>query len=172
MTAHLTASSLYREATHVALYWPLADEADLRGLLGMDAAAEHAFYLPRILAGRCMEYRPCGDPARLVYNRWGIAEPSPETGMARAPQALDLVCVPLLGFDRRGNRLGQGGGFYDRTFAFVREQQTARPRLLGVAFACQEVASIEHEPWDVSLHAVITEDGIIDCTSRAQRRKA
>lgn len=172
IAAHLAASQHYRNAHHVAIYWPIDDEVDLRELLRLPSAAAHSFYLPRMLPDRVLEFRALGDPARLRRNDRGIAEPLPEIGATIPTRELDLVCVPLLGFDRNGNRLGQGGGFYDRAFAFVREERLARPLLIGVAFACQELATLERATWDVPLHAVVTEHGLIECASGIQRRNA
>lgn len=90
-------------------------------------------------------------------NRFGIPEP---LGKAVAPQRLDAVCVPLVGFDGRGRRLGMGGGFYDRTFAVNarKKRGNARgPRLIGLAHACQQVGRLPHEDWDVRLTGVVTE---------------
>lgn len=170
ITAHLAASAHFANACRVAIYWPIAHEVDLRGLLSSPSADTHVFYLPCMTAARTLEFRRFSDSAELTYNSWGIAEPPEEAGPPIATQTLDLVCVPLLGFDRSGNRLGQGGGFYDRTFAFRRERGTAGPLLIGTAFACQEVAVLEHAPWDVPLDAVVTEQGLIDCRPDAQRR--
>lgn len=168
---HIAQSAPYRAARRVAIYWPIAEEVDLRGLLAVPVAAGREFYLPRMLPARAMEFLPLGDPAELRPNDWGIPEPAPGHGTALDPQALDLVCVPLLGFDRAGNRLGQGGGFYDRAFEFVREGHPATPVLIGVAFACQELPALDAAAWDVRLAAVATEQGLVACGD-AQRRNA
>ena len=64
--------------------------------------------------------------------------------------------MPLLGFDAQGGRLGQGGGYYDSTFAFRRlRQHWKKPRLVGLAFACQQVQTLPHEAWDVRLDTVL-----------------
>lgn len=93
----------------------------------------------------------------LVLNQFKIAEPAVPVAQHLAGNALDWVLVPLVGFDQQGNRLGMGGGFYDRTFAFKRQQ--AKPRLIGWAHACQQVDALVTEEWDVPLDGVITEDG-------------
>jgi 5-formyltetrahydrofolate cyclo-ligase len=68
------------------------------------------------------------------------------------------VLLPLLGFDAAGTRLGMGGGYYDRSFAF-RQGRAAPPLLVGVGFACQELPALAPEPWDVPLDALLTERG-------------
>jgi 5-formyltetrahydrofolate cyclo-ligase len=71
--------------------------------------------------------------------------------------------MPVLGFDRAGNRLGMGLGFYDRRLRHLarRGRRWRRPRLVGVAFGCQELASIEPSGWDVPLDMIVTENGVI-----------
>ena len=70
--------------------------------------------------------------------------------------AMTLVVLPLVGFDRRGHRLGMGGGWYDRSFAF-RQRSPAPPWLVGAGFADQQVEALEPADWDVALDAVCTE---------------
>lgn len=163
IVTHLANSRAYREACHVAIYWPVADEVDLRGLRALPATSAQRFYLPRILPARAMEFLPLDDTTQLQRNDRGLLEPPEQPEAVIATTELDLVCVPLLGFDRSGNRLGQGGGYYDRAFAFLRERHRPAPLLVGVAFACQELVALEAEPWDVPLAAVVTEHGLIDC---------
>jgi 5-formyltetrahydrofolate cyclo-ligase len=82
------------------------------------------------------------------------------------PAELELVLVPLLGFDRRGRRLGYGGGYYDRSFAFLKAGARPRePLLVGVAYAFQEVPQLRAEPWDVTLDFIATEHELIDCSA-------
>ena len=74
--------------------------------------------------------------------------------------------LPLLAFDGRGNRLGTGGGWYDTTFSFLREQpRPARPLLVGVAYAFQQVDALPAESWDVPLDYVATDTALVDCTA-------
>jgi 5-formyltetrahydrofolate cyclo-ligase len=97
-------------------------------------------------------------------NRFGIPEPQLPAAQQWQPEALDAVLVPLLAFDRHGNRLGSGAGYYDRSFAFL---GTRRPRpaplLIGVAYAMQEVERLAIEPWDVPLDYIATEAELIEC---------
>lgn len=95
---------------------------------------------------------------KMRTNRYGIAEPqSVENSLA--PEGLDLVIVPLVGFDAQGNRLGMGGGFYDKTFGFKIENPKTGPRLIGWAHSCQQLATLPAQPWDVPLDAMVTEKG-------------
>jgi 5-formyltetrahydrofolate cyclo-ligase len=96
------------------------------------------------------------------YNRLGIAEP--QGGETLGARWLDVVFLPLVGFDRSGVRLGAGGGFYDRAFAFRQLRRAWHaPRLVGLAYGFQEVASIGAAAHDVLMDAVVTEQGFIRC---------
>ena len=95
---------------------------------------------------------------RLVRNRFGIPEPSLRQHRIALPWALDVILVPLVGFDSACRRLGMGGGFYDRTLGFLRHRtHWRRPTLIGLAHECQRVAELEAQPWDVPLDMVVTE---------------
>ena len=94
---------------------------------------------------------------RLIPNRFGIPEPPTRAAGPADLRSLDLVIVPLLGFDDECHRLGMGGGYYDRTFAFVRRLDHAkRPFLLGFAHESQKLEQLRPHPWDVSLDAIAT----------------
>src|SRR5690606_2494135 len=114
---------------------------------------------------RTLRFGPwrAGDP--LLQNRYGIPEPdlSPDACLAAAD--LDLVLLPLTAFDRRGNRLGSGAGYYDRSFAFLAGRpRPARPLLVGIGYAFQESAALDPAAWDVPLDYVATERELIDCS--------
>lgn len=115
--------------------------------------------LPVVQADGSLRFAPWRSGDALRPNRFGIPEPDVAPSSALAARDLTLVLLPLLGFDARGNRLGMGGGFYDRTFGFRRDGRSGPPHLVGVAFACQEVAAITPEPWDVALDGALTEHG-------------
>jgi 5-formyltetrahydrofolate cyclo-ligase len=109
-----------------------------------------------------MRFVPMRGP--LQYNRLGIAEPQGSATLGA--RWLDVVFLPLVGFDRSGVRLGTGGGFYDRALAFRHLRRVWHaPRLVGLAYAFQEVASIGAAPHDVLMDAVVTEEGFIRCTT-------
>jgi len=95
----------------------------------------------------------------LAFNRFGIPEPVRRRLIKSC--ALDLVLTPLVAFDSSGHRIGMGGGYYDRSFAFLRRRQHWRkPRLLGLAYELQKQTSIEPNDWDIPLDAVATEANI------------
>jgi 5-formyltetrahydrofolate cyclo-ligase len=144
---------------NIALYAARPPEVDTTALRALAHRRQCRVYLPRVIDYRQNRLRFFRDGAADRINRFGIAEPA-----ARFPisvTALSVVFLPLLGFDARGTRLGAGKGYYDRLLAFRRHRQSwHRPLLIGLAYACQEVAAIERHPHDVPLDAVVTEAGI------------
>ena len=117
-------------------------------------------YLPCIVdyrSNRMVFARDAG--ATPSINRLGI--PEPDALQTIAARALSVVLLPVLGFDPHGTRLGTGGGYYDRMFAFRRHRRSwHRPLLVGIAFQCQQLPLIERSSHDVPLDAVVTESGI------------
>ncbi|MGH8127958.1 MAG: 5-formyltetrahydrofolate cyclo-ligase [Gammaproteobacteria bacterium] len=155
---HLAASAPFLTAECVAAYVALDSELDPVPLIDAAFEAGKTVYLPRVLDAQRMEFVrwQAGEP--LQPNRFGIPEPTPDATHILAPETLDLVLVPLLAFDTKGNRLGFGAGFYDRTFAFKRDGR-ARPTLCGYAYTWQQTSSLPAAEWDVALDAVATERG-------------
>ena len=158
--ARLRCLKRFRRAEHLAAYVGFNGELDPMPLLMLAARLGKACYLPILhpfQQGRLWfcRWQP-GD--RLAANRFGILEPSRYRGRVRPARHLDLVIVPVLGFDSGCQRLGMGGGFYDRTFAFVtRSTHVRRPFLLGLAYQSQHCDALPYRSWDVGLDAVVTE---------------
>ncbi len=140
----------------VAGYLPFRTEIDPRALMRALAAQGARLCLPRTppkgAAGAALTFHLCDpdNPDQLEKSPWGVIEPKTHLPQARP----DVVLVPLLGFDRAGNRLGQGQGHYDRTLEALRA--TGPVLAVGVAFAAQEVAHIPIEPHDQRLDWIIT----------------
>lgn len=155
----------YLTDTRVAGYWASHGELPLNLVIPPLVERGQQFLLPVIGPGKQLRFAPWQAGEDIQPNRFGIPEPvSPSQWFA--PFQLDLVLVPLLGFDRRGNRLGHGGGYYDRAFAFLNEQtRPTEPLLVGVAYAFQELPEMAAEPWDVPLDFIATESELIDCTT-------
>ncbi|MFZ5561474.1 MAG: 5-formyltetrahydrofolate cyclo-ligase [Pseudomonadota bacterium] len=145
-----------RRARRIALYWPMDGEIDPRPLLERLGSARHRFYLPLLTAFPTLTLRFAHwRPGMVLHrNRFGIPEPAGRRWLMAA--RMDVVLLPLTGFDARGNRLGMGGGFYDRTLAFMRQGRKA-PLLVGVAHACQQVARLPAAAWDVPLARIVTD---------------
>jgi 5-formyltetrahydrofolate cyclo-ligase len=158
---HLVKNGLLRRNRRVAVYLANDGEADLAPVVRYLWRRHGHCFLP-VLAHDRMWFHPYRPDTPLVPNRFRIPEPRPDRGQRVHPRRLDLVLAPLVAFDRNGNRLGMGGGFYDRSFAFLRHRRHwRRPLLVGVAYGFQEVASLPARDWDVPLIAVVTESGLI-----------
>jgi 5-formyltetrahydrofolate cyclo-ligase len=137
----------------IAGYWPIGDEIDPRPLLATLAERGHRLALPVAIAkDRPLIFREWQAGDRLEEGPHGTHHP-PAHALVLRPA---ILLVPLLAFDRRGFRLGQGGGYYDRTLAGLRAQGRA-VRAIGLAFAAQEVAWLPDDPHDQRLDAVATE---------------
>lgn len=149
---------------YVAGYWACDGELPLHALLS--GAPNFSYCLPCLAPGKLLRFAPwrAGDP--LQANRYGIPEPTLAPSSQLQPEQLGAVLLPLLGFSREGVRLGSGGGYYDRSFAFRRAMADGMPRLIGVGFACQEVDGLAAEPWDVPLDAIVTERELITVAPR------
>jgi 5-formyltetrahydrofolate cyclo-ligase len=154
-TMHLTA---FRRARNVATYFAFDGEPDIALLLSAKSNGAKTFFAP-IITRRDMRFGRVGAGTRMRRNWFGIAEAQPE--YIAEPQALDIVLVPLVAFDRVGSRLGMGGGYYDRYFKFLKDRtHFIRPKLFGIAYSCQQVELLPREHWDVPLWGVITEKGV------------
>ncbi len=156
---HALACGAYLRARRVGLYWPIDGELDTRPLLSHAIRDGKQVYLPGF-AG-CppgeMRWRRYTDTTPMRRLRLGVTEPvAPRRTLA--PGRLDLVFAPLVAFDRHGNRIGMGAGYYDRCFAFL-HGPSKRPVLMGLAYHFQEVPEICPHPWDVPLAVVITDRG-------------
>ncbi|RJQ47962.1 MAG: 5-formyltetrahydrofolate cyclo-ligase [Gammaproteobacteria bacterium] len=151
---------LFRCARRVAFYIANDGEMDLSALLCRALRYGKRCYLPVLRQNR-LAFAPYRSGDRLSPNRFGIPEPVlPKNGWSQAAR-LDLILIPLVAFDARGNRLGMGAGFYDRTLGFLNlRRYWRRPRLIGVAYDFQRVAEITPAPWDVPLDAVVTEASV------------
>ena len=122
--------------------------------------------IPRVSGDR-MDFLPWTSASETVAGSFGINEPV--SGEPVQLSQHDAVLVPLVAFDETGQRLGQGGGFYDRAIAAA---GAARPLLIGVAHAFQQVRSVPVESWDMPLDAVVTEERVhvfrAGCLSRGR----
>jgi 5-formyltetrahydrofolate cyclo-ligase len=162
--ATLERLGVFRRGAHVALYLPMRGEVDVRPCLEAARRLGWHVYVPRIVSRRRrqMLFAPWNAGAARRTNAFGILEPDSAAG-TRPVIGLDAVVLPLVGFDSDGNRLGMGAGFYDRALRRRLDRSAAwrRPRLIGVAYACQQLPAIPASPWDVPLDVVVTERGVI-----------
>jgi 5-formyltetrahydrofolate cyclo-ligase len=151
---------LFRRAKHISLYLPTDGEIDPRVLLRAAQRRGKATYLPVLSAWprTKMVFQRIRPGEKLKPNRFRILEPRHNLARQRKVWALDLVLLPLVGFDDVGGRLGMGGGFYDRSLAYLaRRKNWRKPTLLGLAHECQKVERLAQASWDVPLLGTVTD---------------
>jgi 5-formyltetrahydrofolate cyclo-ligase len=148
----------------IAGYWAIAGELPLHRVVADLTRRGQHYFLPCIRKQRRLAFARWTSGADMQANRLGIPEPVCAAKDLVVPGMLDVVLVPLLGFDRSGHRLGYGGGYYDTSFAFLRDRtEPESPVLVGVGYAMQEVDSIESHAHDVRLDYIATENELIEC---------
>ncbi len=173
LTVNVAASRLFRTSRHIACYLPHDSEIDPTPLIERIWLQGKTCYLPVIshLSWDYLWFAPLEPDTEFTVNRFGIPEPTVHRRELVRAQLLDLILVPLVGFDRAGNRLGMGGGFYDRSLAFLRfRRHWKKPHLVGLAFELQQVDTIEADEWDVPLQGIATENGFYQATSHLREK--
>jgi 5-formyltetrahydrofolate cyclo-ligase len=151
----------YLAASSVALYSPVQNEVDTGAILEDALAAGKRVYFPRLNRGDGTEFVQVFSRADLLVRRFGIAEPAGANVLSVEHSPGLSVFIPGVLFDRRGHRLGRGGGWYDRALV----QFGNRAVFIGLAYEIQIVESLPVESWDQKVHYVITENKVIDCAS-------
>ena len=169
ITARLTSQVLFLKANTIAAYLPIDGEVDTWPLISNAIDAGKTVCVPVLgKSGKNMRFAVYTPEERLVVNRFGIPEPTPEDRRYIAANQLDLVLTPLVAFDHSLNRIGMGAGYYDRCFSFLRHRKNwIKPSLIGLAYDFQRVATIETREWDVSLSGVATESAFYTSTATA-----
>lgn len=158
LVKNLRQSRHFQHSQHIAVYLTNDGEIDTQYLIRDLRARGKTLYLPVLhpfRKGHLSFVRWC-ENTLMQYNKFGIPEPVWQPENTLSTQFIQLVCMPLVAFDEHGNRLGMGGGFYDRTLAFMRNS-VQQPALIGLAYELQKVAQLPIEPWDVPLTAIATE---------------
>ena len=136
-------------------FLPIRSEVDLRPLMAGLRNRGARICVPVILDKETIAFRELLPDTCLVDCGFGTSAPGPEAAVLNP----DILLVPLAAFDASGHRIGYGGGYYDRAIAQLQGNGRVL-RLIGVAFDCQEVASVPAESHDVPLQAVLTESGL------------
>lgn len=166
LAERLKALPAFRRSERIALYLANDGEIDPAGILWWGIKHAKRCYAPVIVGGRVknsLRFAEITAHTRFENNRFGIAEPVVPADRLIGARELDLVLVPLVGFDWHGNRIGMGGGFYDRTFAFKKTRPRGLPRLVGLAHEIQRVDGIDADNWDIPISAVVTDRRIYRC---------
>ncbi len=157
-------SEMFQQAEHIAVYLPVLGEIDPTPLLKTAWARNKKTYLPVLMPDdnkTPLRFAPYHQHSQLKLNRFRIPEPNINKEDPFPIKNLHLVIAPLLAFDSKGTRLGMGGGYYDRTFAFLSDHRTAHPlKFLGAAHSLQQVNTLQRHSWDIPLDAIATENGL------------
>lgn len=160
----IASTPIFKRSKHIAFYLANDGEIDLTLLIEHAWQQNKQCYLP-VLAEpntKRLWFIPYTPETTLRPNRFGIPEPvHPRSTRLRKTLSLDLILMPLVAFDPQGHRIGMGGGFYDRTLAFLTSRQYwHKPNLVGVAYEFQKQKQIATNPWDVPLQAIATEKNL------------
>jgi len=150
------AASIPVEAGEVVSgFWPMRSEVDVRPLMFAFREQGARLCLPAILDKQTIVFRELIRGADLIDMGFGTAGPGPEAEVLEPT----LMLVPLAAFDRRGHRIGYGAGYYDRAISKLNAGPKP-PRLIGIAFDCQEVERVPDEPHDIQILEFLTESGL------------
>jgi len=162
LAGQITHLNEYKRSRHIACY--LAND----GEISPDNIIEHAWkhnkliYLP-VLAPfqNRLYFAPYTQNCRLLNNRFNIIEPDTHPSQWCQAWQLDLLLLPLVAFDSSGNRIGMGGGFYDRTLAYLNHMKVwKKPGLIGLAHELQKCEALSRQYWDIPLDMIATEKTI------------
>lgn len=160
---HLLKLSHYKNSTKIGCYVSTKYEVQTESIISSIHEDEKELFLPKIKPNSEMDFVQTSKKTQFYKNKFGIKEP--ESNCISIESKLDLVVVPLVAFDINKNRIGMGGGYYDRKFEKLNTNeydiQNREPILIGLGFDCQKTEEIKTEKWDVKLTCVISESGIL-----------
>ncbi len=145
-----------RAGVTVAGFHPIRGEIDPRPMMMVLADRGFPLALPALVDDETMVFRRWAPGEALITGRFGLSEPPPHADIA----VPDVILVPLAAFDRHGNRVGYGKGFYDRALARLDQAVPPGPRAIGLAFSVQAVDEVPAEPHDRPLDGILTEAGL------------
>ena len=167
LTSQLKQLGSFQTAQRVATYLPIRSEFPTAAIIEDRPSLNKEIYIPRISPNQnntmqfCLLQRDSQGKiqTKLHKNVYNILEPQDLAGSdVINARALDIIFMPLLGFNLNGDRLGMGGGYYDRALEFKNNTQpNRRPYLIGLAYEAQLTHDLNPHPWDIKLDAVITE---------------
>ncbi|WP_159950886.1 5-formyltetrahydrofolate cyclo-ligase [Rhizobium sp. 18065] len=155
MADHAGDDIAFEPGTIVSGFFPIRSEIDIRPLMARLKDRGARLCVPVVLDRQTIAFRELVAGAELVDTGFGTRGPGPDAAVLDP----EILLVPLSAFDRQGHRIGYGAGHYDRAIARL-HQKGLDPRLIGIAFDCQEVAEVPAEAHDVRLEAILTESGL------------
>lgn len=146
----------YITANSIGFYWSVNKEVATDNLLAKSISNGKNCYLPSI-DNNSLRFNKIESLDKMQLNKFNI--PEPVSGDLIEISKLDLLIMPLVGYTRNGQRIGMGGGYYDRALAI----DAPLPKLLGLAYSFQEIGLCEFDSWDIRLNIVVTEKDVIYC---------
>lgn len=160
--SRLLAYEAYQKASNILAYYAYANELCVDDICQTAYLQGKTVYFP-VTDGRgnMVAANDASSPHLREYDRYGIVEPKLPFSTICVPENLDLIIVPGVAFDRKGHRLGWGGGYYDRFLPLC-----TNARFIGVAFEEQLFSNILTDPWDMQMHAVVTDKAIYETEKR------
>lgn len=164
LVRHALRQRLLARKRRIGFYMPAKSEIDVLPLLDRARFMGVDCYLPIVprRGHRKLWFIRLGDRAAWTLNRYGIPEYQHAPARKVRATGLDVLFMPLLGFDDQGWRVGMGGGYYDASLAGLGQRRFFRqPRRVGVAFASQQVDRVPRDTWDIPLSGVLTERGYL-----------
>lgn len=169
----LSLQPLFTRSKRIALYLANDGEIDPAPLLEWALSLGKECYLPALApssTNKDMWFIRYTHNTPMKRNRYGINEPRISAVKKIKPERLDLVLMPLVAFDESGGRLGMGGGYYDRCFAFKQTRPQHSPYLLGLAHDGQKCNELPLESWDIPLAAIATDERLLICDENSGKR--
>jgi len=158
LSVQIIALPEYQQAQKIAAYFAVNGEISLDPVIDHALAQGKKIYLPN-LDQKSLRFSPYFREQKMRINKFKLPEPDVGDDEMLQPNELDLVLAPLVVFDANRNRIGMGGGFYDRSFEF-RKQSVGKPILIGVAHELQKVDELVPQDWDVRLDKVVTDQSV------------
>jgi 5-formyltetrahydrofolate cyclo-ligase len=156
---NLIKEKVYRNSQNIACY--LANDGEIDPCLIIEHAwfSGKKIYLPILSPlNKSLYFAPYEKDSKLKFNRFNIPEPVCQPSEWKTASQLDLLLLPLVAFDTQGNRIGMGGGYYDRTLAYLRHRQFwKKPTLVGLAHEIQKTGQLDKQSWDIPLNFIVTE---------------
>jgi 5-formyltetrahydrofolate cyclo-ligase len=173
MSEHLKTHRWFTDAQRIAFYIPLENEGEIDPTHLITHALEQGkyCYFPVVstdLNIKTLSFVRSNLSHPFFKNHYGLLEPTIDPSLAEPlcpAEKLDLILVPLVAFNRLGDRLGMGKGYYDQTYGFLKKaSHPDHPHhYVGLAYAFQEEPTLTAAPWDVPLQAIVTEEGLKGC---------
>lgn len=161
--------SIIKEAQHIALYLAVNGELDLQPFIHWCWQQKKQVYLPIVhpFSKGNLLFLAYDNNSTMINNRYKIKEPKLDVRYIKPVNQLDIILTPLVAFDSTGERIGMGGGYYDRTLANWYKHYTLdthySPSIIGIAHNCQQVEKVPNEVWDIPLPSIMTPTRTIKC---------